>query len=251
MQERMRFAQLDAARWSHVPSPWAWFFCSCAAVVLFAAWTVMAPHSLGPASIEDGPVEVTSAVLYFIGGFGFIVAAIRSDYLLGRNDRWAYLFMMLWAALCLVCAGEEISWGQRILGFETPEKIAAANLQGEFTLHNLEAFNALGGTYRYLSIFTLGTGLLIPAFASTAWGLRLTRMIAFPVAPWALMPAFVGAYVYGAYFIEVAPIADIKPANTINEVREFLIGYAMALYGLLAALTPNILFRLPPTKRTV
>ena len=32
---------------------------------------------------------------------------------------------------------EEISWGQRIIGFATPEVLIDANSQGETTLHNL------------------------------------------------------------------------------------------------------------------
>ena len=39
------------------------------------------------------------------------------------------------ALVSLLAIGEELSWGQRIVGFETPE-IAAANRQGELTLHN-------------------------------------------------------------------------------------------------------------------
>jgi len=37
-------------------------------------------------------------------------------------------------------AGEEISWGQRIFGFSTPELLRQHNRQGELTLHNLDAF---------------------------------------------------------------------------------------------------------------
>lgn len=45
------------------------------------------------------------------------------------------------AALSLfffVCAGEEISWGQRLLGIELPELIKQANEQQELNLHNLK-----------------------------------------------------------------------------------------------------------------
>src|SRR4029453_13243110 len=33
-------------------------------------------------------------------------------------------------------AGEEISWGQRLLGIATPEAVAEVNIQQELTLHN-------------------------------------------------------------------------------------------------------------------
>ena len=34
-------------------------------------------------------------------------------------------------------AGEEISWGQRIFGYMTPDWVAERNIQKEFNLHNL------------------------------------------------------------------------------------------------------------------
>lgn len=42
------------------------------------------------------------------------------------------------ASICLLLiAGEEVSWGQRLLGLSTPEALAAVNQQGETTLHNI------------------------------------------------------------------------------------------------------------------
>lgn len=36
----------------------------------------------------------------------------------------------------LFFAVEEISWGQRIIGFETPDFLALSNTQEEFNIHN-------------------------------------------------------------------------------------------------------------------
>ena len=50
------------------------------------------------------------------------------------------------ALLCLLAAGEEISWGQRLLGLETGEAFRKLNYQGETNLHNLlppQLFNGL------------------------------------------------------------------------------------------------------------
>lgn len=50
----------------------------------------------------------------------------------------------LWFAGLAVAAfyfmGEEASWGQHLLGFEPPASVAANNLQGEFNLHNADAW---------------------------------------------------------------------------------------------------------------
>ena len=45
--------------------------------------------------------------------------------------------VLAWALLMFVFMGEEISWGQRILGFGTPEVLMEINHQQEFNLHNI------------------------------------------------------------------------------------------------------------------
>jgi len=45
--------------------------------------------------------------------------------------------LVLFAGLLVFGAGEEISWGQRMLGIETPEYFQANNAQNETNLHNL------------------------------------------------------------------------------------------------------------------
>ena len=59
--------------------------------------------------------------------------------------------------------------------------------------------------------------------------------------------AMTSVLMVGQYYIAVAPNPAIQPANAINEAREFLIGWAMALFGLYCALTPRAMLRLPST----
>ncbi|NND33087.1 MAG: hypothetical protein HKN76_10890 [Saprospiraceae bacterium] len=51
------------------------------------------------------------------------------------------LTLAIFTLAMFVGAGEEISWGQRILNFETPEKLKTVNVQNEFNLHNIYIFN--------------------------------------------------------------------------------------------------------------
>ena len=47
---------------------------------------------------------------------------------------------VLWAVFavgCFVIAGEEVAWGQRIFGLETPEALDEVNHQGQITVHNI------------------------------------------------------------------------------------------------------------------
>lgn len=53
------------------------------------------------------------------------------------GNRWAAALYLLFAAMMVFSAGEEISWGQRVVGFETPAELLDINKQEEFTLHNI------------------------------------------------------------------------------------------------------------------
>lgn len=79
---------------------------------------------------EDGLVENLSAAFYLAG---FIFCFYRLA-ILEQTPRAA---LVLWLLLCFFFFGEETSWLQRVIGFETPEGIE--NTQDEFNLHNLEA----------------------------------------------------------------------------------------------------------------
>ena len=56
-----------------------------------------------------------------------------------------------------IAFGEEISWGQRILGIETPESLEGINDQGETNLHNLST----GKANQLFQVFWLVMGVLL------------------------------------------------------------------------------------------
>lgn len=55
-----------------------------------------------------------------------------------RATRRVRLWRLGLALFFLVCAGEEISWGQRVFGFGTPASMVEENEQDEVNLHNLK-----------------------------------------------------------------------------------------------------------------
>ncbi|WP_299326645.1 hypothetical protein [Parasphingopyxis sp.] len=85
---------------------------------------------------EDLALEWASALLIFAGGALFLAAA-ANGWKTGRN-RFDLLVMLGFGGLFLLIAMEEISWGQRVIGFATPEAMAEANWQNEFNFHNLQ-----------------------------------------------------------------------------------------------------------------
>ncbi len=98
-------------------------------------------------SEEDGIFEYLTAILFFLTSLSFLLLFFNPGRFRRAKDRELYstrgrryVFLIL-AFVFLFGAGEEISWGQRIFQFETPDKIHEMNVQEEFNIHNLEIFN--------------------------------------------------------------------------------------------------------------
>ncbi len=81
---------------------------------------------------EDAILEWGQVLAY---GAVVVIAAATLRGHSRRGDVSAAVVVGGLALVSLLAIGEELSWGQRIVGFGTPD-IAAANRQGELTLHN-------------------------------------------------------------------------------------------------------------------
>ncbi len=81
-----------------------------------------------------------------------------------RNER-NFGFLAITGFLTLFClfgAGEEISWGQRIFGFDSPKFFIDNNAQQEFGFHNLQI--VVGDKKYKLNRIVFGRGLAIMFF---------------------------------------------------------------------------------------
>ena len=83
-------------------------------------------------NFEDGLVENLTALCLLITSLCFLKL-----FFMTRN-----MINLLFCVAFMFGCGEEISWGQRLLNFETPESVMTINRQGEFNIHNLSIFNA-------------------------------------------------------------------------------------------------------------
>ncbi|WP_138378766.1 hypothetical protein [Luteithermobacter gelatinilyticus] len=212
-------------------------------ITLFILWTELSPETLSLYGTEDGVIENISAVFFLISSAGFFIVAWKSTYLKQSGSRWSYFMILSWAVLMFVFFGEEISWGQRIFDFNTPESLSKINEQQEFNLHNIALVNAaFGGKYRYLSLMILLTGIVFPLLALSARGKALFQKFAFPVCPLQFSLLFLGSYIYGKYYLVWNPATGVTPLNNITEVREFLFGLGMACFALYGVYKPNSLF---------
>lgn len=80
---------------------------------------------------EDGYIEYLTAFFLLLTS---LYCLFKSLYI---RNRWHSIFFGLMALLFFFGFGEEISWGQRIFGFETPEGLKRINSQQEFNVHNI------------------------------------------------------------------------------------------------------------------
>ena len=85
---------------------------------------------------EDGPLEWMQFLEYAVSSFLALLIYIKTK----RKKNFNSIFWFLIALLSLLVAGEEISWGERIIGIGN-NFISEINVQGETKFHNLPFFH--------------------------------------------------------------------------------------------------------------
>jgi hypothetical protein len=113
-------------------------------------------------TVEDGVVEYLTALGFLIGGIFALLLTNKRNFFTNSLVRNTFIAGCILVGLSLFfVAGEEISWGQRILGIETPEAIAEQNRQGEINLHNSEAFwPYVYSAYFYVGLYGIGVWIV-------------------------------------------------------------------------------------------
>ncbi len=100
--------------------------------MLFFGWLIVADHLLYfELTKEDYWVENLTALWFFLAGILLFATAAFE-----RNPFRICAYVLCGIAMAFA-AGEEISWGQRIFGFSTPDLLMEVNDQREFNLHNI------------------------------------------------------------------------------------------------------------------
>jgi len=191
----------------------------------YAALAVWHPIGYIWATYEDLYGEWSQTFLFAIAGALFARAAwLRTRY------RWSTLIL---SAACLYVFFEEISWGQRIFGFRSPEFFSQYNLQGETNVHNFFTgpySTLLKDSIRYVvALGLIGYGLIFPLLLRARQPLALfADRLGLFAPPLSLGPFFV-----------LAAVLELQPfAFNEAEIAELAIGFALAAtaaYQLLVA----------------
>jgi hypothetical protein len=182
----------DSAAWGL--SPRAAFV--LAAFPVFLAGLVAASHFVHPIyrflTEEDSVLEWLQVTCLF-GTVLFL--GLTARILVARREwLWAGLFAA-GALVVFFVVGEEVSWGQRLLGIQTPEDFEAINNQGEINVHNVV------GVLMTLNFATmigaaLAVALPLAVGASRELGWSVHRLAYRVVPPLALVTAFAIPFAY-------------------------------------------------------
>ena len=161
---------------------------------------------------EDGIAEWLQVVLIVV----CLLAYVRIGWVLWRSGHRALaLLFFTGAAGMFFVGGEEISWGQRIFGWATPDVLEDINNQGESNIHNI------GPLLRIFNLVVLAVSLaaiVAPLARWTIWRERLRGVAGYLfVPPVALIPAFGFAFAYRAIRLLFLP----EPDYVLSKYAEF------------------------------
>lgn len=186
-------------------------------IVLLYTW-VLLPDALLSRSFttlmvrEDyGVVEMLGALSLLAASGLFLVCFLRARS--RGSTRVKQLFFLGLAVALFIGAGEEMSWGQRFLGVDTPERINTENYQGELNFHNLDDFGEWA-IWRVFEIFTLLFAVALPL---AAWWNPRARAVLSRYVP--IIPlTFSGLFLFTELMNALA--AFVYPGSWEGEIAE-------------------------------
>ena len=176
---------------------------------------------------EDSILEYIQVI--FFAAAMFYAGALAYRLFSTQKLFWAMAYGLL-AFLLFLVVGEEISWGQRLLGISTPEYIAAENSQGEINIHNHVLLQRHNGTF-----FKFGT---VAGILWVCLGVALVRRgLAGPHAalwfpkPSMLIPLFcVAAYQFAGGPLREVYVESVWLISRYQEVAEVIMAFGVMAF---------------------
>lgn len=182
-------------------------------------------EQLAPMHSEGGPHETLQSLYIGAAFFMALWMLFKIDW---KTQKEIGLVVLLAALGSFYISGEEISWGQHILNWDTPEYWSAVNDQNETNLHNTSSW--LDQKPRLLLfIGIVAAGLLVPALRRCKPSLLPARFTAFYPSDILAVTALGVAVPYAVqeiaeHFFQGGVFARV------SEVQEVYMYYFVALY---------------------
>ncbi len=135
--------------------------------------------------LEDGVLENLTAILLLLGG-GFVFYRFFKN----KKDKgfWWKVFQIVFGLTLWFGFAEEISWGQRIIGFDTPVFFQKHNKQYEVGIHNLTYGEFSVNRWIFSFGLSIGIGVYYLFFRilnyRVSWIGNLTKQLGVPIPKW-------------------------------------------------------------------
>jgi hypothetical protein len=224
-----------------------WFAILTTCVLIsFTPFFFLDDRAMLPLIEENGFYQNLTALAFFVASVFFILSyatqAIGNDF--GRITTKRNVFLLLLGIVMFIGAGEELSWGQHMLGFEPPDSIAEMNRQGELNLHNLMIVSGvdaagnpktgLAGLFtisKLFGLFWLLFCVLIPLMAVSFSSVRkFLQRVNLPIVPLWIGLAFPVNHIFSRYVVNLTE----APGHYVMEVKET--GFAVMFFLIAAEL---------------
>lgn len=178
-------------------------------------------------SRENNVIEMVTAGLLLLGGAWGLRVSWRAKVRHERGVVWG--FFLLFSLGMLFVGMEELAWGQKLFGFDTPAMMERVNEQHEMTLHNLPGLHG----HSEMMWAAFGAGGLLGVFIKR-W--RAFEKIAPPgvLVPWFVMILAVALPSIWNEFGSIERRVDLL-IGRMDEFSEMLIAMAGCLYVWLCA----------------
>lgn len=148
------------------------FFAPFVAIAIGIVFFLLPFEKLYYFTKEDSVVEYMQFfVLFFAAVCSFLLARK-----LFSTSKVFWIIYLLISLTLFAIAGDEISWGQRLLGMATPQSLSDINKQNEITFHNIDAYEQYV-KYGYLLIGWYGSVMSLALQNMIRWRFR---MLLFP-----------------------------------------------------------------------
>lgn len=218
----------DANAWGL--APWVAAILLVAPFVLVAGLTALLPFrdAFFWLTDEDSVVEW----LQMLCLIGIVVSSIAMTVIAARRRvMWAAVLFGAIALASIFVTGEEVSWGQRVFGWATPDILSESNRQNESNIHNIIPVQRAFGIAELLAG---AYGLFVPMAVIAVRGRwQLPSRAYLIVPPLALGSAFAVAMVYR--FSRLTFLDDAgRTANRYGELAELILYAAILVHLVLS-----------------
>jgi len=186
---------------------------------------------------EDNLIENMGALFFLLSTILFMYCYVMSKG--SGNKFWKVksnrnIFFLLLGIIFFFAFGEEISWGQRIFGWGSPEIMEDVNRQHETNIHNLNFFMYNLSFERIFNLFWMTYCLLIPILNKYSGTLRkYFNGLNLPIVPiWAgLLLLFNYILIHIIQYLQICETKRmLLGVLEIKETNFAFIIFAFALY---------------------